>query len=142
MTTRMFSTVALDDQSSTEELEHHLSGALDAQPAVFTLLWTRGLGVLISGLVYRRTGETKWVQLLTHQVLEDDGEFSLTFGPFKEGESIEVMVIALAVDADVPRAVGAVTTGGSVKQIIPTPPTPSEKMERGVSWIKKGEFRV
>jgi hypothetical protein len=151
MRTRAFRAESLPEFEPTEQgaisdLENRLAEALQAHSVAFTLLWTRGITILISSLAVRKlgAGDEEWRQVLTQQWMDDDGEFSQSLGFFNQGEEIEVLIVAMAIDADVPRAVGAVSIqpGPTVRQIIPPPTTPSETMPRGTSWIRKGKVTV
>jgi hypothetical protein len=65
-------------------------------------------------------------------------------GLFAAGEVLEVIVIAMALDADIPRLTGAITdhTTGTVKPVIPAPPAPNEKLTRGVPWVGRARYTV
>lgn len=147
MRTHLFPNVALEDLESAEdqgnELEDRLTKSLDTTAVAFTLLWTRGINVQIASLQYRTQG-TSWREALTQRWTDDDGEFSHPLGLFSPGTRIQVMVVAMAMDADVPRAAAAVSVqpGGRVTQIIPAPPVRSEPMQRGFVWAREGMVTV
>jgi len=129
-----------NNDSDAGEIEQRLAVALQATPVAFTLLWTRGLTVRISSVQVRSSANGTWRETLTQAWMDDDGEFSHPVGIFSPGETIQVTVVAMAMDAEVPRAVAALSwqPGNVVRQIIPAPPTKSDSMQRGTPWVREG----
>jgi hypothetical protein len=133
------------DRTDDALLEAHLRDALNSSSAAVTLLWTRGITVQIASIqVKDLTAGGGWREVLTQQWMDDDGEFSHPLGLFAPGSTLQVMVVAMAMDADVPRAVVAVSSqpSGTVTQIIPSPPTQFDTMQRGTTWAREGKVTV
>ncbi len=118
-----------------------------AHGLVFSLLWTRGMTITLGGLGLRVTrggNVSEWQSLIPHQIMDSDGEFSCPAGLFEAGDQLELMIVAMAMDADVAAAAVGITdiSTGTVTQVVPPPPAKSEKMDRGVPWIKRAKVTV
>lgn len=134
------------EQKEVPELEAHLASALTGHQVSCAVLWTRGVTLLISSLSVRRTSPspTPWKQVLTQQWMDEDGQFSHPLGIFSPGDQLEVMVAAMPMTANVPKAVVAVVIepGSRVVQIVPAQAGTMDSMKQGETWARKGEFTV
>lgn len=129
-----------DEGDGDAALESRLETALKALPVAFTLLWTRGRTVRISSVQVRSSAGGGWRETLTQAWMDDDGEFSHPVGVFQPGETVQVTVVAMAMDGDVPRAAAALSwqPGPVVRQVIPASPAQFDTMERGAPWVREG----
>lgn len=134
------------DREDVPELETRLTEALTGNQVAFALLWTRGVTLLISSLSVRSVAPspTPWRQALTQQWMDDDGQFSHPLGIFSPGNRVEVMIAAMPMTADVPKAVAAVVIepGQRVIQIVPAEAGATDSMKQGELWVRKGAFTI
>ncbi|HYR09819.1 MAG TPA: hypothetical protein VEQ60_18740 [Longimicrobium sp.] len=134
------------DRDDVPEFEARLTEALTGHQVAFALLWTRGITLLISSLSVRRVAPspTSWRQALTQQWMDEDGQFSHPLGIFSPGDRIEVMIAAMPMTANVPKAVAAVVIepGQRVVQIVPAETGTTDSMKQGEVWARKGAFTV
>ena len=126
-------------------LETFLTDNLSTQSLVFTLMWTRDITIEIGTLQVRiieTGGAGSWREVLDRRWQDSDGEFSHPLGVFAKGTTIEVRVVAMAFEDDVPHVRAFVTTDGRVRQIIPADPAADESMTRANLWLRKGRYTV
>jgi hypothetical protein len=133
-----------DDEWAGPALVERLATAVAAIPVAFTLLWTKGVTVRISSVQVRTGAGQPWRETLTQAWMDDDGEFTHPVGLFNGGDTVQVTVVAMAMDADVPRAAAALSwqPGSVVRQIVPEPPAKFDTMQRGTPWVREGRTTV
>lgn len=111
-----------------------------------SLLWTSGATITLAGLglrVTRKGTVGEWQSLIPHQLMDSDGEFSCPVGLFEEADQLELMIVAMPMDADV-AAVVAITdvSTSAVTQIVPPPPAKTEQLTRGVPWVGNAKVTI
>ncbi|HLM67190.1 MAG TPA: hypothetical protein VK358_06670 [Longimicrobium sp.] len=135
----------LADAGEDVSIENLLAENLGSAALVFTLMWTPDIVIEIGALQVRtvRAGGTgPWTRVLQQRWQDGDGEFSISLGVFPIGTTLEVRVVAMAFEADVPHVRAFVSSDGTVTQVIPENPGSSESMTRATLWIKKGKYTV